>query len=94
MDHATIQRWVVKDSTLVEEAFHRRKLPVWVSWRMDETYIKIRGCFTGVDVLACLRGRDNERSLAPFSASGRTVQHEINTYETPSVRASHTDLPL
>ena len=61
MDHATIQRWVVKDSTLVEEAFHRRKLPVWVSWRMDETYIKIRGCFTGVDVLACLRGRDNER---------------------------------
>jgi hypothetical protein len=21
----------------LEEAFHRRKRPVWVSWRMDET---------------------------------------------------------
>ncbi len=40
IDHATIQRWVVKYSPLLEEAFHRRKRPVWVSWRMDETYIK------------------------------------------------------
>src|SRR5712692_10166901 len=43
LDHATIQRWVVKYSPLLEEAFHRHKRPVWVSWRMDETYIKIKG---------------------------------------------------
>src|SRR2546425_2468284 len=43
VDHATIQRWVVKYSPQLEEAFHRRKRPVWVSWRMDETYIKIKG---------------------------------------------------
>src|SRR5947208_11151470 len=43
IDHATIQRWVVKDSPLLEEAFHRRKRPVWGSWRMDETYIKVKG---------------------------------------------------
>jgi transposase-like protein len=43
IDHATIQRWVVKYSPLLEEAFHRRKCPVWVSWRMDETYIKVKG---------------------------------------------------
>jgi putative transposase len=43
VDHATIQRWVVKDSPLLEEAFHRRKRSVWVSWRMDETYIKVKG---------------------------------------------------
>src|SRR2546430_10336563 len=41
IDHATIQRWVVKYSPLLEEAFHRRKRPVWVSWRMDEMYIKV-----------------------------------------------------
>ena len=35
IDHATIQRWVVKYSPLLEEAFHRRKRPVWVSWRME-----------------------------------------------------------
>ena len=46
LDHATIQRWVVTYSPLLEEAFHRRKRPVWVSWRMDETYIKVkRGAF-------------------------------------------------
>ena len=43
VDHATIQRWVVKYSPQLEEAFHRRKRPVWVSWRMDETSIKIKG---------------------------------------------------
>src|SRR5437667_7422177 len=43
LDHATVQRWVVKYSPLLEEAFQRRKRPVWVSWRMDETYIKVKG---------------------------------------------------
>src|SRR5438477_6827829 len=43
IDHATIQRWVVQYSPLLEEAFHRRKRPVWVSWRMDETYMKVKG---------------------------------------------------
>src|SRR5262245_42612513 len=43
VDHSTLQRWVVKYSPPLEEAFHRRKRPVWVSWRMDETYIKIKG---------------------------------------------------
>jgi putative transposase len=41
--HATINRWVLKYSPLLEEAFHRRKRPVWGSWRLDETYIRIRG---------------------------------------------------
>ena len=43
VDHATIQRWVVKYSPQLEEAFHRRKRPVWVSWRMDATYSKVKG---------------------------------------------------
>jgi putative transposase len=43
VDHATIQRWVVKYSPPVEEAFHRRKRPVRVRWRMDETDIKVTG---------------------------------------------------
>ena len=42
VDHSTINWWVVKYSPLLEEAFHRRKRPVWISWRMDETYIKVK----------------------------------------------------
>lgn len=45
VDHATIQRWVVQSSPLLEEAFHRRKRPVWISWRMDETSIKVKGAW-------------------------------------------------
>ena len=43
VDHSPINRWVIKYSPQLEEAFHRRKRPVWVSWRMDETYIKVKG---------------------------------------------------
>jgi putative transposase len=43
VDHSTINRWVVKYSPPLEEAFHRRKRPVWISWRMDETYIRVKG---------------------------------------------------
>ena len=43
VDHSTISRWVVKYSPQLQEAFHRCKRPVWISWRMDETYIKVKG---------------------------------------------------
>jgi putative transposase len=43
VDHATINRWVIKYSPQLENAFHRRKRPVWGSWRMDETYLKVKG---------------------------------------------------
>jgi len=45
VDHSTVNRWVIKYSPQLEEAFHRRKRPVWVSWRMDETYIRIKGAW-------------------------------------------------
>ena len=43
MDHSTLNRWVITYSPHLEEAFHRRKRQVWVSWRMDETSIKVKG---------------------------------------------------
>src|ERR671926_931721 len=43
VDHSTVNRWVIKYSPQLEEAFHRRKHSVWVSWRMDETYVKVKG---------------------------------------------------
>jgi transposase-like protein len=43
VDHSTINRWVIKYSPQLEEAFHRWKRPVWISWRLDETYIRVKG---------------------------------------------------
>jgi putative transposase len=47
VDHATSNRWVLPYSPPLEEAFHRRKQPVWVSWRLDETSIRVTGMDPG-----------------------------------------------
>ncbi len=43
IDHATLQRWVIKFVPLIDTAVRKRKKPVSNSWRMDETYIKVNG---------------------------------------------------
>jgi putative transposase len=43
LDHATVNRWVVKYSPDLEANFRKYKKPVGKSWRMDETYIKVKG---------------------------------------------------
>jgi putative transposase len=43
VNHATINRGVLKYSPQLEQAFHRRKRPVRMSWRMDETFTKVKG---------------------------------------------------
>ena len=40
---STITRWGSQESPQRAEALHRRKRPVWGSWRMDETYVKVKG---------------------------------------------------
>jgi transposase-like protein len=43
VDHSTVHRWAIKLLPVLEKAFRRRKRPVGKSWRVDETYIKVRG---------------------------------------------------
>ena len=43
LDHATVNRWVVKYSLLLELKFCKHKKKIGSSWRMNETYIKIKG---------------------------------------------------
>jgi transposase-like protein len=38
-----VHRWVIKLVPLFEKAFRRHKRPVGKSWRMDETYVKVKG---------------------------------------------------
>lgn len=45
-DHATIHRWVIKYTPDLEKSFHRRKRKLGKSWRLDETYIKVKGKWT------------------------------------------------
>jgi putative transposase len=43
VDHSTVHRWAIKLLPVLEKAFRRRKRPVGQSWRMDETYIRVKG---------------------------------------------------
>ncbi len=43
VDHSTVHRWAIKLLPVLEKAFRRCKRAVGKSWRMDETYVKIRG---------------------------------------------------
>lgn len=46
VDHAKLNRWVAKYSPLIASKARRRKAPTDRSWRMDETYIKVKGEWT------------------------------------------------
>ncbi len=44
VDHSTLNRWVVKYSPGLEAEFSKRyKRTTGGSWRMDETYVKMKG---------------------------------------------------
>ena len=57
IDHATLNRWVMKFSPLIAANAQLRKKLTAVSWRMDETYIKVRGKWT---YLYCAVDRDGQ----------------------------------
>src|SRR5499426_735952 len=43
VDHSTLNRWVIKYAPEFEKQFRRRQRPVGRSWRVDATYVKIKG---------------------------------------------------
>ena len=43
VDHSTLNRWVIKYAPEVAKRFRRCQRPVGRSWRLDETYVKIKG---------------------------------------------------
>ncbi len=43
VDHSTLHRWVIRMVPLLDKAFRRYKRCPGGRWRMDETYIRVRG---------------------------------------------------
>jgi len=43
VDHSTLHCWVIRLVPLLDKAFRRHKRSVGRCWRMDETYIKVKG---------------------------------------------------
>ena len=88
VDHATIQRWVIKYTPELERSFQRKKRPIGGRWRLDETYIKVKGMWTyyyravdkqGNTVDFFLSNRRNKTAAKSFLAKA------INRNSQPSI---------
>ena len=66
VDHATLNRWVVKFSPMIAANAQARKRLTAVSWRVDETYIKVKGKWTYY-----YRAVDNKGQTLDFMLSER-----------------------
>lgn len=65
VDHSTINRWVIHYASLLEEEFRKnKKQKTGGSWRMDETYIKVKGVWHYL-----YRAIDKEGSTIDFMLS-------------------------
>lgn len=100
VDHATIQRWVYKFTPLLESEMKKRKGKVGVSWRLDETYIKVKnvGCYlyravdklgnTVDSLLARKRQRTGAQSFLIKAISNNCRQKVINIDKSDSNTAA------
>ena len=86
VDHATLNRWVVKFAPLIADRAQARKRPTANSWRMDETYIKVKGRWTYLYRAADRNGQTLDFLLSErrnLAAARRFFKRAINSNGLP-----------
>ena len=86
VDHATLNRWVVKFSTDLAAEAQKRKLQTANSWRMDETYVQVKGQWAYLYRAVDRDGRTLDFMLSAKrdkAAARRFFKRAISTNGTP-----------
>ncbi len=84
VDHSTINRWVIKYAPQLEETFRKRhKRPVGISWRMDETYIKVKGQWVYL-----YRAVDKEGKTIDFMLSDKRAEPAARAFFEKAIGSS------
>ena len=81
VDHSTVHRWAIKLLPVLEKAFRRCKRAVGKSWRMDETYVKVRGEWKYL-----YRAVDREGNTVDFLLRARRNKAAAQCYFEKSIR--------
>jgi putative transposase len=81
VDHSSINRWAVRFLPLLEKAFRKRKRPVGGSWRMDETYIKVKGVWKYL-----YRAVDKEGKTVDFLLTAKRDKVAANRFFEKAMR--------
>ncbi|CAN5447092.1 hypothetical protein BH10PSE16_BH10PSE16_11100 [soil metagenome] len=69
VDHSSIKRWTIRFLPLLEKVFRKHKHQIGGSWRMDKTYIKVKGAWKYL-----YRAVDTEGKTVDFPSDGQARQ--------------------
>jgi len=84
VDHSTLNRWVIFYAPLLEEEFRNKyKKKVGSSWRMDETYIKVKGVWKYF-----YRAVDKEGNTIDFMLSNNRDEAAAKAFFTKAIGSS------
>ena len=83
VDHSSINRWAIRFLPLLEKVFRKHKRPVGCSWRMDETYIKVKGAWKYL-----YRAVDKEDKTVDFLLTARRDKAAALRFFDKAMKAS------
>ena len=83
VDHSSINRWAIRFLPALEKAFRKHKRAVGGSWRMDETYIKVKGVWKYL-----YRAVDKEGKTVDFLMTARRDKAAALRFFDKAMKAS------
>ena len=88
VDHSTLSRWVQKYAPELDKRCRPYLKPINDSWRVDETYIKVKGKDRYLD-----RAVDSDGNTLDFSLTARRDAEAAKRFFRKTLLAPHTQEP-
>ena len=88
VDHSTIHRWVLQYGPELDKRCRPHRRSTHDSWRVDETYVKIKGQYKYL-----YRAVDSSGQTLDFMLSARRDAKAAKRFLKKALKARHTQMP-